>query len=175
MRRLTEEPEALSSSYGSLGQPDASIVNSNNNNNSSPAEELSGGTVLYLWVLAVVAVSGLVALFGSFRDAPGTVSLETDANFPFATTTKHPLRPNSLWGGVSRPYPTGAWWLNLAMGDGSFPVAPLPYSLKSAAYGVGVSYSAMRRSESLTRVQDAYATDLNVSATEGVTGHHVVT
>lgn len=115
-----------------------------------------------------------VVLLGFVRDTSGSVSLETDANYPFTTTSKHPLRPASLWGTVQRPYPTGAWWLNLAIGDGDFPVAPLPYTIKSTSEGVGVSYSAMRRVVSLTRVQDAYAADLSVSAVEGAIGHHVV-
>ncbi|CAN0185908.1 unnamed protein product, partial [Ectocarpus sp. 12 AP-2014] len=97
-----------------------------------------------------------------------------DAAFPFTTTTKHLLRPGPLWGAVTGPYPTGAWWLNLAIGDGDFPVAPLPYTIKSSEAGVGVSYSAMRRVESLERVADAYAADLSVSAKEGVTGRHIV-
>lgn len=114
-----------------------------------------------------------VALSGVARDTPGSVSLETDANFPFATTTKHPLRPGSLWGEVQRPYPTGAWWLNLAIGEGDYPVAPLPYTMVSTDEGVGVSYSAMRRVETVNRVQDAYAADLTVSAMEGLNGRHI--
>lgn len=102
------------------------------------------------------------------------MALQTDANFPFATTVKHPLRPSPLWGDIKKPYPTGAWWLNLAMGEGDFPVAPLPYTIKAARYGVGVSYSAMRRSESLTRVEDTYSTDVNVTAVEGLIGHRIV-
>lgn len=102
------------------------------------------------------------------------MGLETDARFPFTTTTKHPLRPGKLWGAVELPYPTGAWWLNLVIGEGDYPVAPLPYAIKSTDRGVGVSYSAMRRVESAKRVQDAYAPDLNVSAAEGVVGRHIV-
>lgn len=67
-----------------------------------------------------------MALSGIFRDTTGGVSLETDTDFPFVTTTKHPLQPGSLWGTVKRPYPTGAWWSNLAIGDGDFPATPLP-------------------------------------------------
>lgn len=77
-------------------------------------------------VADALCVPPQVALSGVVRDTPGTVSLETDAMFPFTTTTKHPLRPTPLWGAVAGPYPTGAWWLNLVIGDGDFPVAPLP-------------------------------------------------
>lgn len=48
------------------------------------------------------------------------------------------------------------------------------YTIQSSDAGVGVSYSAMRRVESLERVADAYAADLSVSAKEGVTGRHIV-
>lgn len=121
-----------------------------------------------MFVLLQATLSGVV------RRSPGRVSLETDGDFPFATTSKHSLKPGPLWGAVGPPYPTGAWWLNLAIGDGDFPVVPLPYTIRSTDSGVGVSYSAMRRVVSAKRVQDAYAADLSVSAAEGVVGHEIV-
>lgn len=48
------------------------------------------------------------------------------------------------------------------------------YAIKWSDAGVGVSYSAMRRVESMARVQDVYAADLSVSAKEGVTDRHIV-
>lgn len=101
------------------------------------------------------------------------VSLQSDDDFPFMTA-QHPFTPGSLWGSIRRPYPTGAWWTNLALGEGDSPVVPLPYTIKSTDGGVGVSYSAMRRKVASRRVQDEYATDLQVTAVEGVIGHHIV-
>lgn len=100
--------------------------------------------------------------------------MEVDRRFPFTTTAGHPLRPGILWGSVQRPYPTGAWWINLALDDGDFPVVPLPYAIKAGQHDVGISYSAMRREVTLTRIEDSFAPDLSISAAEGVTGHQVV-
>ncbi|CAM9532890.1 unnamed protein product, partial [Ascophyllum nodosum] len=134
---------------------------------------LGWGNRLYYCVLSVVASSVLVVFCGIFRASSGEVSLESDANFPFATTTKHPLRPGPLWGTVKRPFPTGAWWLNLVIGDGDYPVTPFPYTITARDDGIGISYSAMRRVVTLKRVQDAYATDLSVSTIEEVTRHQI--
>ncbi|CAM9323676.1 unnamed protein product [Ectocarpus sp. 4 AP-2014] len=178
-RRLLEQDPPASSSYGAVAAAAAGGEGLEDGRREGgrqhpAALNLGWGARLYLCVLLVVGMSGLVALSGVFRNTPGSVSLETDAAFPFTTTTKHLLRPGPLWGAVTGPYPTGAWWLNLAIGEGDFPVAPLPYTIKSSDAGVGVSYSAMRRVESLERVADAYAADLSVSAKEGVTGRHIV-
>lgn len=177
-RPLSTDPEA-SSSYGAFGSaaailgPDEHREQQQQSTNEGQ-QPLGCGALAYVFVLSVVALSAVVALTGVVRSAPGSVSLETDASLPFTTTSEHPLRPGSLWGELKPPYPTGAWWLNLAIGDGDFPVAPLPYTMKATERGVGVSYSAMRRVVSLKRVQDTYATDLEVTAAEGVTGHHIV-
>lgn len=164
-----------SSSYGAVSSPAVRDAGDQCADQQDGAATRAGcGMYLYLSVLVAVVLSGLVALSGVVRSTPGSVGLETDARFPFTTTTKHPLRPGKLWGAVELPYPTGAWWLNLVIGEGDYPVAPLPYAIKSTDRGVGVSYSAMRRVESAKRVQDAYAPDLNVSAAEGVVGRHIV-
>eukprot|EP00903_Cladosiphon_okamuranus_P005442 g5427.t1 len=173
-RRLPgEQDPPAASNYGAVAT-DGFLEAAHQHSQDETPQSLGFGARLYLGVLLIVALSGLVALSGVVRNTPGSVSLETDATFPFTTTTKHLLRPGPLWGAVAGPYPTGAWWLNLAIGDGDFPVAPLPYAIKSSDAGVGVSYSAMRRVVSLERVADAYAADLSVSAKEGVTARHIV-
>ncbi len=38
-----------------------------------------------------------------------------------------PLSP--YWGALPPPYPTGAWWSNLVLGEGRMPVVALPYAV----------------------------------------------
>ncbi|CAN0012025.1 unnamed protein product, partial [Choristocarpus tenellus] len=131
------------------------------------------GTILYKIVLGLVCLSGVLALAGSFRKTKESIALETDVEYPF-TTAEHPVRPGPLWGQVSRPYPTGAWWLNLVIGQGDGLVAPLPYAVKATEEGVGVSYSAMRRSVSSEMIQDIYGADLTLTSIEDQRGHNIM-
>ncbi len=72
--------------------------------------------------------------------------------FPFPVAD-HPLRPSSLWGNIKRPFPSGAWFTNLALGKGDMPVVVLPYTVKATSAGVGICYSAALRIVTSTRIQ----------------------
>ena len=84
---------------------------------------------------------------------------------PF-TWIVHPMPRSSLWGVVQRPYPTGAFWTNLALGDGSAPVALHPYGVKCTPEGVLVSYGPTRRVVSDLAVTDPFDIDVNISVAE---------
>ncbi len=75
-----------------------------------------------------------------------------DIDFPFPITN-HPLRPSSLWGDIKKPYPSGAWFTNLALGNGDMPVVVMPYTVKTTSEGVGFSYSAALRTVTSERIQ----------------------
>ncbi|CAM9622253.1 unnamed protein product, partial [Discosporangium mesarthrocarpum] len=137
------------------------------------ARPTSAATTLYKVVLGLVCISGLGALSGYTRKARSFVPLETDTTYPF-TTAEHRLRPGPVWGHVKKPYPTGAWWLNLVVEDGDGPAAPLPYAVKATEAGVGMSYSSMRRSVTSKMVQDLYDADLTVTAAENQQAHYVM-
>ncbi len=78
--------------------------------------------------------------------------LQVDLTFPFPVAS-HPLRPSKLWGYIKKPFPSGAWFTNLAIGKGDMPVVVLPYVVKTTSTGVGFSYSAALRTVTNTRIQ----------------------
>jgi endo-1,3(4)-beta-glucanase len=65
--------------------------------------------------------------------APVTVDLDTPFSVdapPFAAATGQQT-PTALWGALTAPYPTNAWWENLVNGAGGTRFDSLPYQLKA--------------------------------------------
>lgn len=58
---------------------------------------------------------------------------------PAFAETMHPLAPTPLWGGLMKPYPTNAAWMDLVLGSGVNPVNVLPYVVKTLDNGLLVS------------------------------------
>ena len=85
----------------------------------------------------------------------------------------HPEPPTQYWGNVVKPYPTGAFWSNLAVRQGDGPVAVLPYGVKTLDMGVQVSYGATRRSVSQLAITDPFVADLQISSTQGYAGRSI--
>ena len=85
----------------------------------------------------------------------------------------HPETPSPLWGAVTKPYPTGAFWTNLVVKNGDGPVAVLPYGIKCLDSGIQVSYGATRRIVSQMAISDPFVTDLQISATQSYLGRGV--
>ena len=87
---------------------------------------------------------------------------------PFPTTT-HSLKPSpGLWSEqLHRPFPTGAWWLNLVLDDGTTPVAPLPYAIKALLSGLQICYSQHVQSVTRADVIDGFSPDLSISQAQG--------
>jgi hypothetical protein len=97
---------------------------------------------------------------------------------PFEVVTRDRLTPNKRWGAVKAPFPTGAWWSNVAgpgaadKGDQIF--ASLPYQFKIDAVAAGsrwggglqVSYGPLRRTSSEEDLIDWFGADLCVRATD---------
>ena len=78
----------------------------------------------------------------------------------------HPETPSPLWGTVSKPFPTGAFWTNLVVKNGDGPIAVLPYGVRCVDAGIQVSYGAFRRIVSPISVFDPFVTDIQISATQ---------
>jgi endo-1,3(4)-beta-glucanase len=127
----------------------------------------SGGR---LWAIFLATSVGALLLLVSQR-GPAVASLRSveppapDAGLPFATVS-HPMPPSPLWGVVSRPYPTGAWWTNLVVGEGDGAVGALPYGVQCVPAGIQVSYGASRRLALSLSVTDIFAVDLRLAAAE---------
>jgi hypothetical protein len=64
--------------------------------------------------IAVVMVTLVcVLVLPSARGDKSSSDSVQDIHFP---TTTHPLPPRTTWGTLKPPYPTGAYWLNIALG-----------------------------------------------------------
>jgi len=127
----------------------------------------------FAW-LGIVASSLLfVLVFSSLaldtRTRLSAVLLKTQ---PYKVVA-HPEPPTSLWGTCSKPYPTGAFWTNLAVKNGDGPVALHPYGVKCLETGVHVSYGPTRRAVTQLSILDSFATDLQINSLEGYTSRSV--
>lgn len=78
---------------------------------------------------------------------------------PYAQV-QHPEPPSTLWGIVQTPYPTGAFWTNLAVGNGELPIGLYPYSISCTSTGINISYGAWRRQVSSVSILDSFVSDL---------------
>ena len=112
----------------------------------------------------VVAVVFLFCLLGAMR-----VYHSRSDHFvkliPYSTVS-HPEPPSSLWGNVVKPYPTGAFWTNLALEKGEGPIGVYPYAVKCTVKGVVVSYGAYTRHVTQISMFDDYVEDLLLSSME---------
>ena len=86
---------------------------------------------------------------------------------------QHPETPGALWGVVTKPYPTGAFWTNLAVKNGDGAVAVYPYGIKTTDVGIQVSYGAARRVVSQSAITDPFAIDLQIAALQGYAGRSI--
>jgi endo-1,3(4)-beta-glucanase len=85
----------------------------------------------------------------------------------------HPEVPGVLWGVVTKPFPTGAFWTNLAVKNGDGAVAVYPYGVKTTDVGIQVSYGAGRRVVSQTSIIDPFAIDFQIAALQGYAGRSI--
>lgn len=79
----------------------------------------------------------------------------------------HVEPPTSYWGSVIKPYPTGAFWTNLAVKNGDGAVGIYPYGVKTVDAGIQVSYGASRRAVSPIAITDPFVTDLQIGSLQG--------
>lgn len=123
-----------------------------------------------LWLSAAVITALLVI---NFLYPPQPRLEGTLSPGPAFKLVSHPEPPTSYWGTVSKPYPTGAFWTNLVVKTGDYPVAVLPYGVKTVDAGIQVSYGPTRRSVSQTTISDPFVCDLQFSATQAFVSRSV--
>lgn len=88
-------------------------------------------------------------------------------------TVPHPEPPSPLWGSQTAPFPTGAFWTNLVVGNGDGPIGAYPYGIKTLDVGIQVSYGASRRIVSKQAITDHFVADLQLSAVQANAAHSV--
>jgi len=96
--------------------------------------------------------------------------LETTSPYEWV---KHPMPKSPLWGAVQRPVPTGAFWTNLAVGEGLAPVQLHPYGIKCTPDGVLVSYGPTRRVVTNVAITDPFDIDMSLAAKEAYVARSV--
>ena len=121
--------------------------------------KLATGLVAFLCVASAVVMvltgdsERQQQLAAAAASSSASSSSSFDVPFPFEVVERQKLVPSAMWGGdLTAPYPSGAWWSNLAVGKGDQVVAALPYQYKidPASFGGGlqVSYGPLRRTAS---------------------------
>jgi hypothetical protein len=130
---------------------------------------------------ATAAMAGLLVVCGAsgiYRartgaSAPSRLRATHGApDMPFEIV-QHPLSVAPEWGVVSRPFPTGAWYTNMAVLDnlqppGSQPVIALPYGIgNNNGRGMALSYGSTRRAVTTLYEGDYFGSDLVVGTATG--------
>lgn len=127
---------------------------------------------------SIIILCALILIISNHENE--TTKFENLAETPSQTASKflitqHPMPPDAdLWGSVQAPYPTGAWWLNLALpGDSPQPAVAYPYAVKAHDDSIAVSYSATRRIIRQKLYADIFAPDLTIGALSTVVSHGI--
>ena len=108
-------------------------------------------------ILAGLAVLTIVAGWARYTHAKRRTT--TTRIPPFSTLPAHFAPPiKTRWGRGSRaPYPTGAYWLNAALGD--VPVPATPYQVAITPKGAQLSYGFKRRRATSEAQLDPFGVD----------------
>jgi endo-1,3(4)-beta-glucanase len=104
----------------------------------------------------------------------------SDPSKAFPTTKNTFLTaPDAAWGVITKPYPTAAWYANLAIqgeGDkeaGLQPIFPAPYTVRSSEHGLGVSLPSISfardKDNSVFAQLYAYSTQLELAVDSDAT------
>jgi endo-1,3(4)-beta-glucanase len=187
MFELRPNPSLNHSSYYQVRDEDFNDID--NNEGSSEVEHLEksvvedaddgfpkvNNQVAVRMVAAALFVIGMLLLL-TFS-VPLTLQ---EASSPLAhsvpyTAVDHPEPVSPLWGDVVKPYPTGAFWTNLVVGEGEGAIGVYPYGIKTLSNAVILSYGAFRRVVLKSSITDPFMNDLQVSFVEGVQSHAVET
>lgn len=94
-----------------------------------------------------------------------SLALEQSLSIPYKQQY-HPEAPSPLWGVITKPFPSGAFFTNMVVENGDGPVAVIPYGVKTIESGIQVSYGPTRRFVSEKTMIDAFTCDLELSSSE---------
>ena len=108
-------------------------------------------------LLAGLAVLTIVAGWARYANAKRKTTSSRIP--PFSTLPAHFAPPEKTrWGrGARAPYPTGAYWLNAALGD--VPVPATPYQVAISPKGAQLSYGFKRRRATSEAQLDPFGVD----------------
>jgi endo-1,3(4)-beta-glucanase len=132
---------------------------------------LASGFTILIFILFITIARTLLSPTLHLSNA--AVTTQVDPNTNGLNSISHPETPSSYWGTVKKPYPTGAFWTNLVVGDGDGAVAVLPYGVKCVQSGVQISYGPTRRSVTNKWIRDTFDVDLQISTVQPYTNRGV--
>jgi endo-1,3(4)-beta-glucanase len=136
--------------------------------NDEEKEERNSVTPFRCGVIISIIALGLCIIMKKQTD----IEQSEVSGFTFQSV-HHTESPTPLWGSVSKPYPTGAFWTNFAVLKGDNPVGVYPYGVKCLSEGVQVSYGAWRRIVTDESISDPFVADLVLSSKEAYISHSV--
>lgn len=87
---------------------------------------------------------------------------------PFGSEA-HPLEPTARWGSFSAPLPTNSFFTNLVLGNGEFPIVPLPYMTKITSNSIEISSPGLSSTSSY--VISSFLRNMEMGATEDLQQH----
>lgn len=149
-----------------------------NNDQNVSAEVHSKGSQSYIRKLksclaAVILLSSFLFIISwNFRKSDIRIESVLARVLPFKPV-QHSEQPTQLWGSISKPYPTGSFWTNLAVRSGDLPISLLPYGIKTLETGIQISYGPTRRIVSQFAMSDPFVADLQVSAVQAYIGRSI--
>lgn len=132
----------------------------------------SVGCFLTMVISVLASLSLIVVAFHSMSRTNDLAATGLSRTVPY-TPIDHPEPLSSLWGSVTKPFPTGSFWTNLVVGKGEGAIGVYPYGVKTLDHGVEISYGASRRVVLKSSVTDPFMTDFQVSFVEGIQSHTV--
>ena len=91
---------------------------------------------------------------------------------PYKTIT-HPTVPTALWGTITKPFPTGSYFTNIAINNGDQAISVIPYGIKTLDTGIQVSYGPMHRQVHQNSISDVFMPDLQISSMENYLSHAI--
>lgn len=130
-----------------------------------------------LLMTSLLASGGKIPSVHANMTTAMTLNHLSTENIPFAGVS-HPFQPSLDLADsqlFTKPFPTGAWWTNLLLGNGDQAISPMPYSVK-ATTGHDFHISYPFRVVTSSEITQGFASDFIVSLPSAVapmTRHYV--
>ncbi len=124
---------------------------------------------IYLLLVSLLMILLIILRF-LIQNLSYNMNVKLSRIIPYKIIT-HPTIPSSLWGTITKPFPTGSFFTNIALGDQ--PIAVIPYGVKTLDTGIQVSYGPMHRQVHQNSISDTFMPDLQISAVETYISHSI--
>jgi endo-1,3(4)-beta-glucanase len=121
--------------------------------------------------ILVLALASLCCICEATSYDTGVSEHYWSLDAPSYSVSNHSLQRTSIWGSLAGPYPTNAWWTNLALGEGRAVVNTLPYLVKLNHQGLYVCYPG--RTITSTFIISYFIQNFGLTCTEPLESHEI--